>query len=204
MTGLHFWLPLLVLLTSLVASGLIFWIGETRSRLRTGVNLAAAVIKIVLVAIILIGVLAGEVYETRFALLDGVDFVLHADALGVLFAGLSSLLWLLTTVYAIGYLEETPNRRRFFGFFALCVGSTLGIAFAGNLFTFLIFYELLTLSTYPLIVHKGTEGALRAGRLYLTYTLGGGMVLLAGVLWLHLLAGDINFTQTDALAHLTA
>lgn len=204
MTGIHFWLPAVVLLTSMLAAGLIFWIDEGKSKLRIGVNLAAALIKIALVAVILTGVLAGERYETRFALLNGVDFVLHADALGVLFAGLSSLLWLLTTIYAIGYLEETPNRRRFFGFFALCVGSTLGIAFAGNLFTFLIFYELLTLSTYPLIVHRGTEKALRAGRLYLTYTLGGGMALLAGVLWLHLLAGDVSFAQPDALAHLQA
>ena len=194
----YFWLPLLVLSTSLIASGLIFWINEERTRLRSGVNLTAAVVKILLVVIILLGVLNGQIFETRFTLLAGIDFVLRADALGVMFAGLSSVLWLFTTIYAIGYLEGTPNRRRFFGFFGLCVASTLGIAFAGNLFTFLLFYELLTLSTYPLVVHRGSAKALRAGRIYLAYTLTGGVVLLVGVLALYGLAGDLNFyTQGD-------
>jgi len=200
----YFWLPLMVLMTSLVASGIIFWVNEERSGLRSGINLGAAVLKITLVLVILVGVAAGQVYETRFALLANVDFVLRADALGVMFAGLSSVLWLFTTVYAIGYLEDSPNRRRFFGFFGLCVASTLGIAFAGNLFTFLLFYELLTLSTYPLVVHRGTAKALRAGRIYLTYTLSGGIVLLVGVLWLYGLAGDIEFGQRESLSELAA
>ncbi|MBE0507955.1 MAG: monovalent cation/H+ antiporter subunit D family protein [Marinospirillum sp.] len=195
----HFWLPVMVLFTSLGAAALIFWLDEENSRARSSINLGAAALKILLVALILVGVSQGEIYETRFELLTGIDFVLRADALGVMFAGLSSLLWLFTTLYAIGYLEGTPNRRRFFGFFSLCVASTLGIAFAGNLFTFLIFYELLTLSTYPLVVHKGTNKALRAGRIYLIYTLGGGVVLLAGVLWMHSLAGDLSFAATGQL-----
>ncbi|WP_292257069.1 proton-conducting transporter membrane subunit [Marinospirillum sp.] len=199
MMNWHFWLPVMVLFTSLGAAALIFWLDEENSRARSSINLGAAALKILLVALILVGVSQGEIYETRFELLTGIDFVLRADALGVMFAGLSSLLWLFTTLYAIGYLEGTPNRRRFFGFFSLCVASTLGIAFAGNLFTFLIFYELLTLSTYPLVVHKGTNKALRAGRIYLIYTLGGGVVLLAGVLWMHSLAGDLSFAATGQL-----
>lgn len=202
MSGLHFWMPLLVLFTSLGAAVLIFWLDEASSRLRSSINITAALLKILLVIWILIGVAREEVFETRFPLLTGIDFVLRADALGVMFAGLSSLLWLFTTLYAIGYLEGTPNRRRFFGFFSLCVASTLGIAFAGNLFTFLIFYELLTLSTYPLVVHRGTEQSLRAGRTYLIYTLGGGMALLVGVLWLHGLAGDLHFNATGQLTAL--
>lgn len=204
MMNWHFWLPAMVLFTSLGAAALIFWLDEENSRARSSVNLGAAGLKILLVALILVGVSQGEVYETRFELLTGIDFVLRADALGVMFAGLSSLLWLFTTLYAIGYLEGTPNRRRFFGFFSLCVASTLGIAFAGNLFTFLIFYELLTLSTYPLVVHKGSDKALRAGRIYLIYTLGGGVVLLAGVLWMHSLAGDLSFAATGQLDALVA
>jgi multicomponent K+:H+ antiporter subunit A len=96
----------------------------------------------------------------------------------LLFVSLSALLWLLTTIYAIAYLEGSPNRSRFFGFFSLCVSATVGIALAGNLFTFVVFYELLTLSTYPLVVHRGTAASLRAGRVYLRYTLAGGAVLL--------------------------
>jgi multicomponent Na+:H+ antiporter subunit D len=85
--------------------------------------------------------------------------VLSADALSVLFVTLSTVLWLVTTVYAIGYLEHSPHRSRFFGFFSLCVSATVGIALAGNLMTFVIFYEILTLATYPLVAHRGTPDA---------------------------------------------
>jgi len=128
-------------------------------------------------------------------MLPGVTFALKADALSVMFAGLSSVLWLLTTVYAVGYLEGSPNRSRFFGFFSLCVASTMGIALAGNLFTFLLFYEMLTLATYPLVVHRGTPEALRAGRTYILYTLTGGAVVLVAIAWLHGLVGDLPFRE---------
>ena len=113
--------------------------------------------------------------------------------LPMLFVTLSAVLWLVTTIYAIGYLEGSPNRSRFFGFFSLCVSSTVGIAMAGDLFTFLMFYEMLTLTTYPLVVHRGTKQALRAGRTYLAYTLGGSVLLLLGIAWLYTLTGDLCF-----------
>jgi len=188
-------LPLLVLASSLVAAFVIFGIPEHRHNLRSFINLAAAVIKLVLVAVMTWGVFQGVNYETRFQVAPGLDFALQADSLSIVFAGLSSVLWLLTTLYAIGYLEGSPNRSRFFGFFSFCVASTLGIALAGNLFTFLLFYEMLTLSAYPLVVHRGTEAALRAGRLYLIYTLAGGAVLMLGVVWLHVGFGDMPFTS---------
>src|SRR5690606_8624393 len=159
------------------------------------INLVAAILKIALVGVMIWGVAHGREYEAAFTMVPGVEFVLRADALSMLFAGLSALLWLLTTVYAVGYLEDSPNRSRFFGFFSLCVASTLGIALAGNLFTFFLFYEMLTLSTYPLVVHRGTPKALRAGRNYIIYTLTGGAVLLLGIAWLHGLAGDIRFQE---------
>lgn len=149
------------------------------------------------------GVFHRRRYETRLPLLPDQDFVLRADAMGMLFVGLSSVLWLLTTVYAIGYLEGSPHRSRFFGFFSLCVTATMGIALAGDLVTFVIFYELLTLSTYPLIVHRGTPEALRAGKVYLQYTISGGALLLVGVVWLHALTGSVEFTERGVLAGVT-
>lgn len=197
------WLPVLILATSLLAGTVIFLLPENRHAVRSFFNLGAAVIKLLLVCLMIWGVYRGVVFETRFNVVPGVDFVLHADALAVLFAALSSVLWLCTTVYAIGYLEDSPNRSRFFGFFSLCVASTLGIALAGNLFTFLLFYEILTLSTYPLVVHRGTPESLRVGRNYLAYTLSGGAVLLLAVAWLHSLAGDLSFTPGGHFAGLT-
>lgn len=186
-------LPPMVLGTSLFAAAFIFLLAEERHALRSVINLAAALVKLALVAWMAWGVLMRDTYELRYTLLDGVAFVLRADALGIMFAGLSSLLWLFTTIYAIGYLEGAPNRSRFFGFFSLCVASTVGIALAGNLFTFFLFYELLTLSTYPLVVHRGSAAAMHAGRVYLAYTLAGGALLLTGIVALHALVGDMAF-----------
>ncbi|MGP9665134.1 complex I subunit 5 family protein [Halomonas sp. AOP22-C1-8] len=193
------WLPLTALAASLLAAVIIFVLPEASRWMRTRINLLAAVIKISLVALMVTLVARGEEAVFSFQVVGNIDFVLRADALGVMFAGLSSLLWLCTTIYAIGYLEGTANRKRFFGFFSLCVASTLGIALAGNLFTFLIFYEMLTLSTYPLVVHSGTDKALNAGRIYLRYTLTAGVVLLLGTVLLYSLTGDHSFASERGL-----
>jgi len=196
------WMPLLIVLSSLLAGLVIFFLAEDRVKTRIGLNLGAALFKLALVAIMLWGVFNGHHYETRLPLLPGLDLVLRADALSMLFVALSSGLWLLTTVYAIGYLEDSPHRSRFFGFFSLCVTATVGVALAGNLITFLLFYELLTLATYPLIVHRGTEAARKAGRTYLIYTLIGGALLLVGTLWLYMLSGTLEFTSRGFLSTL--
>lgn len=195
-------LPVAALMTSLMASVIIFALPEKNYRLRTLINLAAAILKLTLVVVMVWGVMQGREYEAAFTMVPGVEFVLRADALAMLFAGLSALLWLLTTIYAVGYLENSPNRSRFFGFFSLCVASTMGIALAGNLFTFFLFYEMLTLSTYPLVVHRGTPKALRAGRTYIIYTLTGGAVLLLAIAWLHGLVGDLRFQEGGHFADL--
>lgn len=196
------WLPLATLATSLLVAPMIFALPERAWRARAVLNLAAALAKLLLVGLMVVGLYRGRDYQFAFTVVDGVDFLLKVDALGMMFAGLSSLLWLATTVYAIGYLEDSSNRKRFFGFFSLCVASTIGISLAGNLFTFLLFYEMLTLSTYPLVVHRGSPKALAAGSLYLRYTLTAGLVLLLGVVGLHALVGDVTFGEREALAAL--
>ncbi len=195
-------LPLLVLASSLLPGLVIFFLPEERVATRTILNLSGAVLKLVLVGVMIRGVYHGYHYETSLALLPGLDLVLRADPLSLLFVVLSSVLWLVTTVYAIGYLEGSPNRSRFFGFFSLCVTATIGVALAGNLITFLLFYELLTLATYPLIVHRGTEEARRAGRTYLFYTVGGGALLLIGTVWLYAIANTLEFTARGFLSGL--
>jgi multicomponent Na+:H+ antiporter subunit D len=187
-------MPLWLVLTSFLASLVIFALGEPRQTARTVVNVVAAVAKVALVLVILWGVAQGHEFRFRLALMPGFDLVLRADALTMLLSALSAVLWLITTIYAIGYLEHSPNRCRFFGFFSLCVAATTGVAAAGNLFTFFIFYELLTLATWPLVVHRGTAAAIQAGDTYLRYTLSGGAVLLLGIVGLHVVAGPGDFT----------
>jgi multicomponent Na+:H+ antiporter subunit D len=192
-------LPVLILLSSFVTGVLIFPLAEERRTARTILNLTGAVAKVVLVGVTVWGVVEGFRFETRFAFLPGLDLVLRVDTIALLFLMLSAVLWLLTTIYAIGYLEDSPDRSRFFGFFSLCVTATMGIALAGNMITFFIFYELLTVATYPLVVHRQTQAAVDAGKTYLGYTLSGGVLLLLGVVWLQQVAGPVEFAPGGAL-----
>ena len=195
-------LPALIVATSLLPGMIIFFLREGSHVARTVLNIAGAAAKVVLVGVMIWGVFHEQVYETRWTLAPGLDLVLHADALSVLFVTLSTILWFVTTLYAIGYLEHSPHRSRFFGFFSLCVSATVGLALAGNLFTFVIFYEFLTLATYPLVAHRGTPDAVRGARIYLAYTLGGGLLLLIGVIWLQVIAGPVAFVEGGVLYRL--
>ncbi len=196
----HSVIPLLLPISSFVPAIIILLLKEEQKVARTTINLIGAVLKIFLVSYVAHGIYNGERYETRFHLVSDLQMVLRVDDLSLLFLALSSLLWLVTTIYAIGYLEGSPFRSRFFCFFSLCVTATMGISLAGNLITFLVFYEMLTLVTYPLIVHLGSEKALRAGRVYLIYTLFGGTLLLMGTAWVYVLAGPVDFVRGGTLA----
>jgi len=195
------WLPVLIPATSLIAALIIFFLDEENRRLRTFVNLTTASLKVLLVVFLFVGVSRGEDYRFTLSLFFGFDIVLHADALSLLFVSLSALLWLVTTIYAIGYLDVSHghDRSRFFGFFSLCVSATTAIALAGNLFTFLFFYELLTITTYPLVAHRGGPDAIKAGRVYLLYTLGGGALLLVAIVWLKSIVGAAEFVTGGML-----
>lgn len=197
----EFWLPILVIFSSLFTGAFIFFLREDQIVLRTILNMSGAIIKLLLTAVIFWGAIVLDInYETRFVVIADIEFLLRVDHISLHFVSLSAVLWLVTTVYAIGYLEGSPNRSRFFGFFSLCVTATMGIALAGNLFTFFIFYEMLTLATYPLVVHRGTRESLIAGRNYLFYTLTGGALLLLGIVWLQVIGGSIEFRLGGVIA----
>jgi len=132
----------------------------------------------------------------------GLPLMLQAEPIGVLFALLASFLWLVTSVYAIGYMRGhgEKNQTRFYAYFAIALASTMGVAFAGNLLTLFIFYEILTLSTYPLVTHSGTDEARRAGRIYLGVLLGTSIsFLLLAIIWTWTLAGSLDFVPGGLL-----
>ncbi len=198
------WLPAAIVFSSLIPGLLIFLVKEEDCNRRTLLNMTGTLLTLLLVGVLIWGVFLGGVFETRVTIVPGLDLVLRADALSMLFVTLSSVLWLVTTIYAIGYLEHASNRSRFFGFFSLCVSATVGIALAGNLFTFLVFYEILTLATYPLVAHSGTSAATRGARIYLAYTIAGGIALLIGVVWLRTLTGPVDFVERGVLTDMPA
>lgn len=195
-------LPLLILISSLVPGTLILLLREEQVAMRTFLNLFGAFAKVGLIAWVFAGYLRGEEYTFIFSLAQDLTFTLRIDQLGLFFASLSAVLWLVTTFYAIGYLEGGEHKRRFFAFFSFCVTASTGIALSGNVVTFFIFYEFLTLSTYPLVVHRGTDKAVEAGRTYLWYTIGGGTILFLGVVGLFVIAGPIYFGETQVIANL--
>ena len=177
-----------------------------RPNLREAWSLAAALATAGAVWSMLSGTLAGEPAESvLFELAPGAAIAFRADAAGMLFAMLASGLWVVTTVYSIGYMRtlEEGNQTRYYAAFALSVGSAVGVALAANLVTFVLFYELLTLATYPLVTHHQDAASIRAGRKYLAYTLTAGLALIAATAWLLALGVDATFEAGGFLAELT-
>jgi multicomponent Na+:H+ antiporter subunit D len=187
---------------SLVAAALIA-ASSRRPNLRETWTLVAAVVKLGVVLALLPAVLRGAEPEvTLFPIAQGVTFTLRADPAGMVFALSAAALWLLTSIYSIGYVRGLDEHRqtRYFAAFALCLSATIGLAFAANLFTFFVFYELLTAATYPLVAHKESPEAIAAGRKYLGYLLTGGVALLLAVVVSHVLAPGVGFTAGGYLA----
>lgn len=192
--------PILAPMVSFLCAGLVFAFGQSVFWRRLFTFLAAF-IKMALVLSMLPGTLQGVVYVYTFVeFTPGIGIGFRADAYGMFFSLVSSTLWLLTTIYAIGYMQGNRDRVRFFGFFALCVSTTVGVAFAENLLTLFLFYETLTLCTYPLVVHRETREALRAGRIYLTYTLIGGGFALVGAVMVHAAVGTLTLAEPGILS----
>jgi NADH-quinone oxidoreductase subunit L/multicomponent Na+:H+ antiporter subunit D len=168
-----------------------------RPNLRETWTMLAALTTFGLAASMVPGVLAGNTYVSDFgAFVPGVEFALRADPLGLLFALLASTLWVITSLYSIGYMRGLDERdqTRYFAAFAGSVSAAVGVAFASNLVVLFVFYELLTVATYPLVAHDETDEARAAGRKYLAYTFGGGVAVLAGTLLVFWLTGTTDFT----------
>lgn len=135
--------------------------------------------------------------------LAGLEIAFRLEPIGALFAVMASLLWGINSVFSIGYMRgrREPNQTRFYACFALAMFGVMGVAMAANLFTLFIFYEVLTLSTYPLVTHKGDAAARRAGRIYLGMLVGASMLLfLPGIIAVQVIAGATTFVPGGLLA----
>ena len=145
-----------------------------------------------------------ELNVTWFEVMPGLALSFTIEPLGLLFALMASFLWLVTSIYSIGYLrqQQQAKQTRFYQFFALAMATVMAIAFAANLFTLFIFYELLTLSTYPLVTHAGDDKAKHGGRIYLSILLGTSMVfLMTAIIGTWLVSGTLDFTPGGIFNH---
>ncbi len=201
------WTPELALVLSLIipllGSGLIVLADKSPNR-REFVTLATAILLFLDILYLLFAVVAGA--RPSFEVLQVIpplSVVFQIEPLGMLFAVVASGLWIVNSIYSIGYMRGTnePHQTRFYVCFAVAIGSAIAIAFAANMFTLFIFYEVLTLSTYPLVTHKGTEAARKGGRVYLGILLGTSIgFLLIAVIWTWFVAGTLDFTPGGILA----
>ena len=140
---------------------------------------------------------------TLFEVIPGIEVAFAIEPLGMLFAALASGLWIVNSIYSIGYMRGNKEKKqtRFYVFFALSLAATIGIAFAANLFTLFLFYEALTLLTYPLVSHKGDAKTLRSARVYLGILLATSIgLLLPAIIWTYTVAGNGTFMPGGILA----
>jgi len=189
--------PLFAVLISLAASALIYVFGEHVHRnIRESITLVAAVAKAAVVYSMIPAVLAEtEIKLELFSIVKGVSFAFNVDLAGMVFACVASTLWILTSIYSIGYMRGhgEQNQTGYFAAFAMCLSAATGICFAANLLTFFIFYEVLTVATYPLVAHYRDEEGTRSGRKYLAYTLISGQIFFASIVIVYVVAGTLDF-----------
>ncbi len=191
--------PLLTIAVSVAATFLIILTGQKRPNLREFWSVAAGVVKFLLVASMVPAVLDGKTIEyTLFHLMPGIDIKFRADAFGILFALGASFLWIVTTFYSIGYMRplNEHSQTRYFSCFAIALSTTMGVAFSANLFTLFLFYEGLTIITYPLVSHKELPESKVGARKYAIYLLGAAKAfLVAAIILTYNLAGTLEFTK---------
>lgn len=195
--------PLAAVLISLLGAIPIMLSGRTPN-LRESWTLLAALGKVVIVASLLPAVLAGGGYEFTIAeVVPGVPLALRVDAMGMFFALVASILWFFTSLYSIGYMRTLKEhaQTRYYASFAVAISATLGVAFSANLLTLYLFYEMLSLSTYPLVTHEQNAEARKSGRKYLTYILGTSIGLaLPAMLIVYSLTGTLDFKVGGVVA----
>ncbi len=205
--------PLLAVAVSLVGTALIFLTRENRN-VREGCSLVTATLKFFIVLSMIPAILGGHtLHYTLFPFLPEVSIAFRVDALGLLFATVASFLWIVTTVYSIGYMRPELSgllqqkqegallsplkehaQTRYYSCFAITLSATMGVAFSANLVTMYLFYEILTIVTYPLVAHKETEEDYAGANKYLFYLLGTSKAfLLVAIILTYVLSGSLTF-----------
>jgi multicomponent Na+:H+ antiporter subunit D len=189
---------ILLFVIPLAAAALIPVVGK-KPNIREGVSIVAAVLLLANVIWLIRYVGQGIDHRPELFLIDfagSFELKLKLEPLGAVFAGIASSLWLVNTIFTIGYMRgnKEKNQTRFYTCVAIAIAAVMGIASAGNLITLFVFYEVLTLSTFPLVTHKGDAKAKRGGRIYLLILMATSLgLLLPAVIGTHVIAGTTDF-----------
>ncbi|UCD87685.1 MAG: monovalent cation/H+ antiporter subunit D family protein [Desulfobacterales bacterium] len=194
--------PLLAVLVSLLVTPILA--SSRAPNVREAWTFVAAVAKVLIVASMVPAVLKGaEIVYTVAEVVPGVAIKFRVDALGMLFALVSSSLWIVTSAYSIGYMRglKEHSQTRYFVFFALALSATVGVAFSANLLTLYLFYEMLSFATYPLVTHHQDHEARSSGRKYLLYIVGTSIgIVLPAMLICYNMTGTLEFSMQGIFA----
>lgn len=183
-----------------LAAGLLILAAGKKPNLREGVSIVAAMLTFLTVLSLLPHVLAGGTWQYDLVTLyPGISLKFHLDSLGILFAGTASFLWIAAAFYCIGYMRGLKEhaQTRFYFCYAISVGAGVGAAFAGSLFTLYLFYELISIFTYPLVMHHQDRAGYYGGRKYLIYLMFASKAFLLPAMALtYVLCGTLDFSFT--------
>lgn len=196
--------PLWTLAPPLLVIPFILWFGESRRNLREASIIIAGLLLLLLNNLVFNSVTTGEpVVSGSFYMFEHLTLKLSAEPLGVLFALLASFLWVITTVYSVGYMRghNEQHQTRFYVCFAIAIAAVMAAAYADNLLTLFVAYEVLSLSTYPLVTHAGTDKARMAGRVYLGILMCASIGLfMPAMIWTWTLTGSLDFMPGGLLS----
>src|SRR3989304_4463564 len=171
-------------------------------------SFVAAIIKFLIVISMAPVILSGHNIEySLFTVMPGIEFKFRVDALGMVFATIAAFLGILASVYSVGYMRSSKEhaQTRFFACFTVSIFAAVGGAFSANLFTLLVFYEVLSLVTYPLVYHKETAESWAGSKKYIIYLVGTSKTfLLAAVVLTFYIAGNLDFAPKGLLAEVNA
>jgi len=185
------------------AGALLIGLAGRVPNLREAVTLVTAAALFAAVLSLVLGWFDGDRADVvLLEMIPGLSLRLTSEPLGLLFALVASTLWIVNSIYSIGYMRGNAehNQTRYYIFFALALTSTMGVALSGNMLTLFVFYELLTLSTYPLVTHHGTPEAMRSARTYMGVLMATSIgLLLFGMIWTWQVAGTLDFTPGGVL-----
>jgi multicomponent Na+:H+ antiporter subunit D len=195
--------PLVAVLLPWISLLAILAISNSHRRLKKIVHVLGSLATFGVVFSLLPAILNGKTFGVNIiSVMEQINIHLTVDTLGYYFGLVSSFIWLLATIYSTRYIDHNENR--YYSFMAICNSFTIGAAFSQNMFTYFVFYEIMTLTVYPLIIHEETATARLAGTKYLIYTITAGAVLLFAILFQYFLGGDLSLVSYGTLGLETA
>ncbi|MFO7951835.1 MAG: monovalent cation/H+ antiporter subunit D family protein [Bacillota bacterium] len=191
-----YYLPVFLILFPLAGALLTSLIPENNDRLRNPVVTLISLASALAVAYMLYHFSYLGNWEILIhRIVPGLEVKLRVEPFAALFAGTAGILWFFSVLYSTGYMAHEHNRRRYYIFYLLSLSMTMGIAFASNLLTLYLFYEFLTIFTYPLVIHEGNKEAKLAGIKYLIYSFFGAGLILIGLILTYGSVGTLEFTR---------